>query len=191
MVKDYSFLNGFKEVNWLDLFIRPLLDKELVLLNRLKEIVCNKVLVPDVEDRLIWVHDNKGEFSVKKLSKLLIEGVEDISFDFDKIWKLKVPPRVRSFIWMISIDRIRTKDFLSRRGLEFSNLESCPWCNNEQEKVEHFFFRCKFIKGFWRKIFKWWDTKWFPMEGSRQKFMVGFGDCGMLVRLAGQERAGV
>lgn len=64
-VKDYSFLNCFKEVNWLDFFIRPLLDRELALLNWLKEIVCIKVLIPYVEDRLIWVHDNKREFSVK------------------------------------------------------------------------------------------------------------------------------
>ncbi|KAH1114716.1 hypothetical protein J1N35_008094 [Gossypium stocksii] len=70
--------------------------KEMVLLNRLNEIVCNKVLVPDMEDKLLWVHDINGEFSVKKLSKLFIEErVVGLSFDFDKIWKLKVPPRVR------------------------------------------------------------------------------------------------
>ncbi|TYH05233.1 hypothetical protein ES288_A08G067400v1, partial [Gossypium darwinii] len=73
VVKDYSLLNGFKEVNWLDFFTRPLLDRELVSLIGLKEKVGMKVLVSDVEDRLIWVHDSKGVFSVKKLSKLLLE----------------------------------------------------------------------------------------------------------------------
>lgn len=36
---------------------------------------------------------------MKKVSKLLIkEGGDDICFDFDKIWKLKVPHRVRCFL---------------------------------------------------------------------------------------------
>ncbi|MBA0703896.1 hypothetical protein Golax_016189 [Gossypium laxum] len=33
----------------------------------------------------------------RMLDLLMEKGVEDLSFDFDKIWKMKVPPRVRSF----------------------------------------------------------------------------------------------
>ncbi|KAH1120714.1 hypothetical protein J1N35_003874 [Gossypium stocksii] len=92
--------------------------------------------------------------------------MEDLSFNFDKIWKLKVPPRVRSFLWMISIDKLPTKEFLSKRGLHVNNLErSCPWCNGDSEKVEHLFLGCNFIKGFWRRIFEWWDIKWYLVEG--------------------------
>ncbi|MBA0710089.1 hypothetical protein Golax_025084 [Gossypium laxum] len=61
---------------------------ELNMLNRLRE-VSSKVLVPEEEDRLIWIHDNNGVFS---------------------IWKLKAPPRARSFLWMISIERLPTKE---------------------------------------------------------------------------------
>ncbi|MBA0646979.1 hypothetical protein Goklo_014895 [Gossypium klotzschianum] len=60
------------------------------MLNRLREVVSSKVLVPEEEDRLIWIHDNNG---------------------------LKVPARARSFLWMISIDRLPTKEFLIRRGV--------------------------------------------------------------------------
>ncbi|MBA0697780.1 hypothetical protein Goari_021305, partial [Gossypium aridum] len=66
---------------------------ELNMLNRLREVVRSKVLVRKEEDRLIWIHDDKRVFS------------------------LKVPPRVRSFLWMISIDRLPTKEFLIRRGV--------------------------------------------------------------------------
>ncbi|KAG4188559.1 hypothetical protein ERO13_A08G172150v2, partial [Gossypium hirsutum] len=73
LVKDYSFSNGFNEVNWVDLFCQPSLDRELNMLSRLKEVVCNKVLVPEAEDRLVWIHDSKRVFSMKKLTKLLIK----------------------------------------------------------------------------------------------------------------------
>lgn len=86
------------------------------------------VLAEEVEDRLLWVHDSKCEFSVKKLSKLLIEGDGDDSiFAFDKIWKLKVSSRVRNFIWMLAIDRVPTKDFLVKKGVYLQSiLNVCP-----------------------------------------------------------------
>ncbi|KAH1084276.1 hypothetical protein J1N35_024037 [Gossypium stocksii] len=118
LVKDFSMSNGFIEVNWADFFICPLLDREINMVVCLKEAVSSKILIPEEEDRLIWIHDNNGVFSLKKLTELLIkDGVVDISFDFDKIWKLKVPPRVRSFLWLVSIDRLPTKEFLIRRGV--------------------------------------------------------------------------
>lgn len=74
------------------------------MLNCLREVVSSKVLVSNEEDHLIWIHDNKGVFSVKKLSELLIkEGVEDICFAFGRIWKLKVPPRVKTFLWIVGV----------------------------------------------------------------------------------------
>ncbi|MBA0655935.1 hypothetical protein Goklo_008351 [Gossypium klotzschianum] len=42
--------------------------------------------------------------------------MDDVNFAFDKIWKLKVPPRVRNFLWMLAINRVPTKDFLMKRG---------------------------------------------------------------------------
>ncbi|KAH1063340.1 hypothetical protein J1N35_028327 [Gossypium stocksii] len=82
----FSKSNGYNDVNCVDFFIRTLLERELDMLNRLREVVSSKVLVPEEKDRLIWIHDNKGVFLVKKLLELLIEeGVEDISFIFDKI----------------------------------------------------------------------------------------------------------
>ncbi|MBA0721296.1 hypothetical protein Golax_008855 [Gossypium laxum] len=104
--------------------------------NKKGEVVSSKVLALEEEDRLIWIHDNNGVFSLKKLSKLLIKGVEDISFAFDKIWKLKVPPRVKSFLWMISINRLPTKEFLTRRGVQLRQLErGCSWCDKELESA--------------------------------------------------------
>lgn len=97
-VFDYSSNYGFSNVNWEDIFVRPLLDREMGILSRLIDRVSCVVMVPEVEDRILWDHEKDGEFSVKQLSKLLSKGEgEGPVFVFDKIWKLKVPPRVRIF----------------------------------------------------------------------------------------------
>ncbi|MBA0682489.1 hypothetical protein Goari_024205, partial [Gossypium aridum] len=68
-------------------------------------------LVPEVEDRLSWVHNSNEEFT-----------------------KLKVPPRVRSFLWMLAIHRIPTKEFVVKRGVQLQHiLIRCLWCEREVE----------------------------------------------------------
>ncbi|TYH38544.1 hypothetical protein ES332_D12G117400v1 [Gossypium tomentosum] len=99
------------------------------ILRNLCEVLLKACLMA-LRDFLIWVHDNKGDFSVKKLTNLLIEGErDDVNFAFDKIWKLKVHSRVRNFLWMLAINRVPIKDFLMKRG----------------ERVDHLFFKCNFI----------------------------------------------
>lgn len=66
--------------------MRPLLEREVIMLKRMNVVVGNSSLVPDREDRLVWIHDNNGVFSVKKLTELLSKGGgEDVNFAFDKI----------------------------------------------------------------------------------------------------------
>lgn len=81
------------------------------------------VLISDKKGRLCWSNDKLGVFSIKKCSELLIlEDESDINFDCGKVWNIKVPPRVRSFLWMLAIDRIPTKDFLAKRGVNLQHL---------------------------------------------------------------------
>lgn len=69
------------------------------MLKRRIEVMGNSCLVPGREDCLVWIHDNNGVFSVKKLTGLLSKGGgEDVDFVFDEIWGIKVPPRVRNFL---------------------------------------------------------------------------------------------
>lgn len=74
------------------IFIRPPLDGELRVLSELSDKVNSVVLVLEKKDRIIWVHDVKGKFTVKKLTGLLSVGERDITkFAFEKNLKLKVP----------------------------------------------------------------------------------------------------
>ncbi|KAK5786119.1 hypothetical protein PVK06_040746 [Gossypium arboreum] len=43
---------------------------------------------------------------VVHLKEAVSKVVADISFAYDKIWKLKVPPRVRSFLWLSRLGNV-------------------------------------------------------------------------------------
>ncbi|MBA0756440.1 hypothetical protein Gogos_020638, partial [Gossypium gossypioides] len=38
------------------------------------------------------------------------------------------------------------------------------------EKTSHLFFKCKYIKGFWIKIFDWWEVVWNQVDGFEYFF---------------------
>ncbi|MFQ6661658.1 hypothetical protein Gotur_029752, partial [Gossypium turneri] len=64
------------------------------------------------------------------------------------------------------INRLSTKEFLTRRGVQLHQLErGCSWCDRELESTKYLFFQCNFIEGFWRNIFEWWDVEWNPVNG--------------------------
>lgn len=153
-VIDFSTSNGFKEVNWDDFFSRPLLEREVQMVSSLKEAMSCRILFPEVEDRLLWKHDNKGVFSVRKLTELLLTvGKVDMCNDFDKIWKLKVPPRVRSFLWMISIDRLPTKEFLIRRGVKLGQLRTVALGATENRRLRFIFSSIAILLRIFREKF--------------------------------------
>lgn len=77
----------------------------------------------------------------------------DLSFNFDKIWKLKVPPRVRSFLWMISIDRLPTKEFLIRRGVKLGQLRTVALGATENRRLRFIFSSIAILLRIFREKF--------------------------------------
>ncbi|XVE96557.1 hypothetical protein REPUB_Repub02eG0232900 [Reevesia pubescens] len=117
------------------------------------------VLAPSRRDRLIWEHDSKGQFSVKKFSSLINNEVSSsVTFDFCRIWNVKIPPNVQCFLWMTMLNRIPTKSFLRARGINISLEQSlCIWCKLEVEDDNHLLLLCPWIGNFWSLFFQWWN----------------------------------
>ncbi|KAL4369626.1 hypothetical protein GQ457_05G033930 [Hibiscus cannabinus] len=60
---------------------------------------------------------------------LVNENLDNPGFNFDKLWKLKVPPKVRCFLWMLKLERVPSKDFLRKRGVLIGEDQcGCSWC---------------------------------------------------------------
>ncbi|GMI67424.1 hypothetical protein HRI_000411700 [Hibiscus trionum] len=157
--------------DWSNLFSRPLLDRETEIVSKIKNSLQIYKVKLGVADRIIWIHETAGMFSVKKLSDLLISAnIDDPTFNFEKIWKLKTPPKVKNFLWMLIIKRLPTKEFLKDRGILMSEAHLlCPWCGSEIEDIDHLFIRCNFAISFWKLFCDWWNIPW-PNPNSVETF---------------------
>lgn len=100
-------------------------------------------------DTLIWNH-NSGVCSVKSAYQSLLnwtsyEPRSQIS-SWTWIWKLRVPLKIRLFIWKCAHHRIPTKSIIFSHSTDSSQL--CPRCQ-ETETPMHVLRDCVFAKNIW------------------------------------------
>ncbi|KAF1863808.1 hypothetical protein Lal_00030918 [Lupinus albus] len=74
-------------------------------------------------------------------------------------WKSKAPLKVTSFAWILFMDRIPTKDALSRRGIlpTDANHTLCSFCHEKPESSNHLFSSWSFTYLVWQLVYKWLD----------------------------------
>lgn len=63
------------------------------------------------------------------------------------MWHLKVPGKVKNFIWWAASNVLPTKDNLIRRKVKV--LPTCSICNAASETVSHVLVDCNFAKVCW------------------------------------------
>ena len=66
------------------------------------------------------------------------------------VWSLKIPPRVRFFLWLLSRRQNLTRDVLESREKHLED-NTCPFCS-ERETSHHLFFECVVAKQVWAII---------------------------------------
>ncbi|KAL4384203.1 hypothetical protein GQ457_15G012270 [Hibiscus cannabinus] len=115
------------------------LDREKSMLAKLISVAEVFRVIPGHTDKFRWIHNKAGKFNVKKFTALLVNvGIEDPNFDFGQIRKLKIPPKVKNFLWMLKIDRFPIKEFLILRDLECEENQSfCVFCESRAESSHH------------------------------------------------------
>ena len=105
----------------------------------------------DAQDRLCWNFTLNGIFSTKSAYSLSLQGIEDPPFGFWKeIWRLHVPQRIRSFIWLVHHERILINKERNLRG--FTANSYCSLCHEEIKDLNHIFRTCPEANQFWRKM---------------------------------------
>jgi ribonuclease HI len=127
------------------------------------KIILTLPLVEDAEDFLAWHPDPKGIFSVKSAYSLGVRirdqrtgadasssSVSATSFDWKKIWRLKVANKIKVFIWQLAHNSLPVKVNIAKRGIQLDTL--CPVCRRFDEDLGHLFFKCKSMRLCWQLL---------------------------------------
>ena len=105
------------------------------------------VQLSDQADTISWKLTTNGVFSVKSMYLDLIDS-GPLSRSLH-IWKIKVPLRIKIFMWFIHKGVILTKDNLLKRNWVGSSR--CCFCD-QNESSKHLFLQCPLAKLLWRSI---------------------------------------
>lgn len=101
-------------------------------------------------DKLEWIPNSKGCFSVKAAYKQIVNQdttSPSTNIDWKKLWKLKAPERIKMLLWRIGGNALPTRDNLMVR-LDLENL-GCLLCNHDFESPIHLFFSFPAAKALW------------------------------------------
>jgi hypothetical protein len=107
----------------------------------------NALTLTNQRDLFVWGLYHNGLFLVKSMYRTLL-GTEAIPYN-TFIWKLKLPLKIKVFLWYLYKGVILTKDNLARR--QWQGYRKCCFCSIE-ESIQHLFFDCHFAKFVWRTI---------------------------------------
>ncbi|KAJ4819339.1 RNA-directed DNA polymerase (reverse transcriptase)-related family protein [Rhynchospora pubera] len=92
-------------------------------------------------DNAIWKLNSSQSFSTKSYY-LFIKTLPKHNSNLKTIWKLKIPPRMKIFLWRLLQNGIATIDNLRKRGWVIPNF--CYLCKSHGESVQHLFNDCSF-----------------------------------------------
>ena len=137
-------------------------------------------------DRFNWRLTPTGVFSVKTYYAELMNGTT--SYLRKYLWKLKVPLKIRIFLWFLHRKELLTKDNLIKR--RWIGCKKCVFCDTD-ETVEHLFISCPFARNIWRLVHFTFNIKppssirnmfgqWLHGIDKRSKELIRIGTAAML-----------
>ncbi|CAN0920401.1 Putative ribonuclease H protein At1g65750 [Linum grandiflorum] len=70
--------------------------------------------------------------------------------EWNNLWKLDVPPKIKQFGWQLGCDVLPTRDRLRRRSVKIAGI--CGICNGDYETAWHLFLNCPLVRAGWCKL---------------------------------------
>ncbi|WJX13206.1 hypothetical protein P8452_03622 [Trifolium repens] len=105
-----------------------------------------------IDDRRLWRGESKGDYSVKSAYRLCVQDLIDTSHlrvngNWNLVWNIKAPPKVKNLIWRICRRCLPTRVRLRDKGVDC--VQVCALCNIDNEDSEHVFFKCPSSQNVW------------------------------------------
>jgi len=106
-------------------------------------------------DSRIWKVTSDGNYTVKSAYRICVDLLHSstnaqAAITWQNIWRLQIPPRVRSFLWRLAQQCLPTCQNLTNRGIPCD--DSCVVCESFAESHMHLFFVCAKTKECWESI---------------------------------------
>lgn len=102
-------------------------------------------------DQVYWAKSNKGIFTVKSAYNVISNTQnrdEDKSWDI--VWLWKGPKSIRTFLWLVMHNRLKTKAELLRRHIPTDN--GCDRCGYSVKNTLHVIRDCMIVKWMWNRF---------------------------------------
>eukprot|EP00253_Pinus_taeda_P011523 PITA_11523 len=100
-------------------------------------------------DILIWGYEERGTFTTREAYNIITKDKIIKDNLWDQIWSSLIWPKVSTFLWLLSHNRILTWDNL--RKINFSGPSICPNCKQEEETTTHLLQTCHLGRKLWEK----------------------------------------
>ena len=98
-------------------------------------------------DQLCWMLTSSGEFIVKSM---YIDIINSSALPSSKdVWKVKVPLKIKVFMWFVHKQVILTKNNLVKRN--WTGSTRCSFCDRD-ETIKHLFFDCPLAGVLWHTV---------------------------------------
>jgi len=94
----------------------------------------SKFQLEEHEDIVVWSLGKNNKFTVKSVYNGLTKN--DCGFSHKRIWKGKIPAKIKIFLWLLSCNALLTKDNLQKR--KWMGDPSCAFCDC-LESISHLF----------------------------------------------------
>lgn len=114
------------------------------------EILKGKVLnqhLTDCLDDVSWKWSKNGKFTVKSIYEHLART--DAGDPHTRIWKAKIPYKIKIFLWLLEKGATLTKENMVKGN--WAGDPSCRFCE-ELETSDHLFIQCHVAKVVWGTI---------------------------------------
>jgi len=112
-------------------------------------------VIKDEQDKQVWRGDESGSFTVKSAYECLEEPERGTPISsFGCLWKIKAFPNVMTTVWRVLLNRVPTRECLSKRGAMVNTIE-CAFCHSKEESCQHLFLECKHAVRVWDLCFRW------------------------------------
>ena len=154
-------LEGMENLCVADLIVQRKWDIDwLPIPTEIKEEIRNiRLPLTNVVDKLMWSVSSNGQYTVKVGYLWLQEHKKKRRIDepststpvgnecWKMLWKLRVQPKIKHFLWKACVKAIPTKEALFKRKCGVNPL--CVHCDHWPETIEHCLLLCDRIKRIW------------------------------------------